>query len=152
MKKKRDSNLLVLAIAFISLAIALFFFMCISEVNAQTKLPDELMLFQIRTLKLGEFGYTSPNAMLVDEAGNCYLVSASELDKSKDMSIGWIKIERTKDGFYVYVNARAEKAKWSKKYIPYQSDMLKDGRLIPVQKIIFEKNLISFKQNKGGEN
>jgi len=148
MKKKRDSNLLVLAVAFISLAIWLFFLVYISEVNAQTKLPGELLSFEIGTLEVGEHGYTSPNAMLVDEAGKCYLVSTSGLDKSKDMSTGWIKIERRKDGFYVYVNTRAEKAKWSKRYILYQSDMLKDGRLIPVQKIILEKNLISFNTTK----
>jgi hypothetical protein len=100
------------------------------------KLPKELLSFKkIRDMKIDNIAYNVPSAMLVDSDSSCYLLGnvENELTK-KDMDIGWIKIERKADGYYVY--AKKGKVGWTPKNIGHKWEMINRGELIPVKGII----------------
>ena len=106
--------------------------------NYPAILPSELGGLQIFTMKVGDSGFASPMAMEVDLGGQCYLDARYELDHGKDISVGWIRIEKKVDGYYVYAKI-TDHTKWVRKYIPNKFDRLNDERLFPVRKVIIVK-------------
>ena len=105
-----------------------------------TKLPSELSKNLVRYMAIGEVGYNTPSAMLVDEDGNCFLQGnfSNEANKNEDMKYGWIRIEKKKDGYYIYV-VKSDKTLWAREHIPYQRDKLERGEIVRVKQIIIVK-------------
>jgi hypothetical protein len=107
---------------------------------ASAKLPDELIAQsrKIKDMKVGDVGYASPYALMVDDENNCYLNGRLELEKPPIYVVGNIKVERKAEGYIVYIK------KGSNFYTPsriYDKDrMIKERELIPIKEIIVVKD------------
>ena len=156
MKRSRNNNV-VKVVVFI-LFVLVWLLLSISYAKAQTnvnmqvqnyniqspgatKLPGELSKSQIKWMTIGEIGYQTSTVMVVDEEGRCFLIGMLTIEpgnKDKEMKYGWIKIERKKDGYYVYV-LKGEKTLWAREYISYKRDKLESHDLVPVKGIVIIK-------------
>lgn len=135
--KSRVSNIatVVIFLLFVSLLLLVFAL----HAKAAT-LPAELSKNIIKNMAVGEVGYNTPAVMVVDESGNCYLQGklSNEVDKAAEMKHGWIRIERKKEGFYIYI-IKSDKTLWVGEHIPYLQDKLERGDLVRVKSIIIIK-------------
>jgi glucan-binding YG repeat protein len=161
MKSRINSNLrtVLTFILFVALMILVFVFYAQAQTKANTNvkevtsisnaqkqdqsfygiavLPSELSQNQIKRMAIGESGFNTPGAMIVDENGRCYLkgnLTNETGDKIHEMKYGWIQIIRNKDGYYINV-VKGEKTLWAREYIPYLRDKLESHELVPVKNI-----------------